>query len=108
MLAGSHHAGGCRAREVSHGEEVRVGRLTGKVLATPGHTADGLSLVLPGMVFTGDTLFAGSIGGTISQAREIDVVRKNIFSLPANYEVHPGHGPSSTVAIESQHNPFFV
>ncbi len=108
VLAGSRHVGGCPARKMSHGEEVRVGQLKGKVLATPGHTSDGLSLVLPGMVFTGDTLFAGSIGGTSDSRLEVEVILRHIFTLPGNYEVHPGHGPSSTVAIERHYNPFFV
>jgi glyoxylase-like metal-dependent hydrolase (beta-lactamase superfamily II) len=88
-----------------------VGKLTGTVLATQGHTLDSISLAFPGLVFTGDALFSGSIGGTSSPRnaqQEIDHVRRNILSLPDDYEIHPGHGPSSTVAIERNHNPFFV
>ncbi|NLT59553.1 MAG: MBL fold metallo-hydrolase, partial [Candidatus Hydrogenedentes bacterium] len=85
--------------------------LAGRVLATPGHTPDALSLAFPGMVFTGDALFAGSVGGTASPAlarQQLDAIRNHIFSLPADTEIHTGHGPSSTVAIESRYNPFFV
>jgi glyoxylase-like metal-dependent hydrolase (beta-lactamase superfamily II) len=95
----------------SHGDEVRVGNLAGKVLAVPGHTPDSLCLVLPGMVFTGDALFAGSVGGTSSpsHAREqLTALRKHVLSLPDDYEIHTGHGPSSTVGIERNYNPFFV
>lgn len=111
VLSGAGHAGGPHGRIVSHGDTVQVGKLTGMVLATPGHTPDSISLAFPGLVFTGDALFSGSIGGTSSPRnaqQEIDHVRKNIFSLPDDDEIHPGHGPSSTVAIERNHNPFFV
>lgn len=99
-----------KVRRVRHGDEVRVGRLVGRVLATPGHTEDSLSLVFPGMVFTGDALFSGSVGGTASprQAKQqIAALREHILSLPGDYEIHPGHGPASTVEIERRHNPFF-
>jgi len=111
VLSGAGRAGEGRARRVKHGDAVRVGNLVGKVLATPGHTQDSVSLAFPGHVFTGDALFAGSVGGTSSQsaARQLlDAIRSRIFSLPADTEIHTGHGPSSTVAIEREHNPFFV
>ena len=100
-----------KGKKIKHGDEVRIGSLTGKVLATPGHTGDSVSLVFPGMVFTGDALFSGSIGGVSSPQDgklEVDHIRRNIFTLPDEYEIHPGHGPSSTVGIERRHNPFFV
>ncbi|HOF41388.1 MAG TPA: MBL fold metallo-hydrolase, partial [Candidatus Hydrogenedentes bacterium] len=68
VYAGSANPGGCRADTVGHGDAIRVGGLEGRVLATPGHTPDALSLTFPGMVFTGDALFAGSVGGTASPA----------------------------------------
>lgn len=111
VLAGALNPSGCRARRVGHGDKVRIGTLAGKVIATPGHTPDALSLVFPGMVFTGDTLFAGSVGGTGSAGQyqqQIDHIRECIFTLPPETEVHTGHGPSSTVAVESRYNPFFV
>jgi glyoxylase-like metal-dependent hydrolase (beta-lactamase superfamily II) len=81
------------------------------VLATPGHTPDSLSLSFPGVVFTGDALFAGSVGGTGSPrnaSQQIEAIRKHIFALPDDYEIHPGHGPASTVAVERGCNPFFA
>jgi glyoxylase-like metal-dependent hydrolase (beta-lactamase superfamily II) len=88
-----------------------VGQLTGTVFSTPGHTPDSLSLAFPGVIFTGDALFAGSIGGVSSETDrtlEIDSIRKHIFSFPEDYEIHPGHGPASTVGIERRFNPFFM
>lgn len=94
---------------LQHGDQVRVGRLTGRVIATPGHTTDSISLAIDDRVFTGDALFAGSVGGTRSQAaasQQIDALRRHVLSLPDSTRVHPGHGPSSTVSIERRFNPF--
>jgi len=111
VLSAAGRLGGMNATRVRHGDVVKVGAWEGKVLLTGGHTNDSISLCFPGLVFTGDALFAGSIGGTSSpdQARrEIEGIRNHIFTLPAEYEIHPGHGPSSTVWIERSFNPFFV
>lgn len=108
--SGAGQAGGCSTEALCHDDALRVGQLEARVIATPGHTPDGISLYLPGMVFTGDALFAGSVGGTTShgnQARQLEAIRNHIFTLPAETQVHCGHGPSSTVGIEKQYNPFF-
>lgn len=99
------------ARVVRQGDEVRIGHLTGRVVAAPGHTRDSVCLVLPGMVFTGDALFAGSVGGISSRRHadeQIAALREHVLSLPDDYEIHTGHGPSSTVWVERTFNPFFV
>ncbi len=111
VFAGKHSVGGCDTIRVSHGDTVKVGRIEGCVRETPGHTPEGISLVIPGHVFTGDALFAGSVGGTSSPEnakRQLEAIRKHIFSLSPDTQIHTGHGPSSTVAIESGFNPFFV
>ncbi len=111
IYAGEHRVGATEAIPVREGDEVPVGNLVGRVLETPGHTPDGRSLVFPTMVFTGDALFAGSVGGTATPelAREqIEHIREKIFALPDETEIHVGHGPSSTVAVERRYNPFFV
>jgi glyoxylase-like metal-dependent hydrolase (beta-lactamase superfamily II) len=111
LVYGAHsYVEGFKAEEVSHGSEITVGDLAGLVLDTSGHTPNAMSLYLPGMVFTGDALFAGSVGGTNSDAdkqKQLRLIRENIFTLPPDTEIHTGHGPSSTVAIESRYNPFF-
>ncbi len=102
---------GHTADVVGHGDTVSVGNLKGTVLATPGHTPDMVCLHFDGMVFTGDALFAGSVGGTsgaTAEQQQLDAIRKHIFTLPLETEIHTGHGPSSTVSIEKQFNPFFV
>lgn len=108
--SGNGRAGGMRVQHAKHGQVLTVGNIKGTVLATPGHTPDGISLALPGMVFTGDALFSGSVGGTSSRSQaeeQIEAIRKHILTLPGDYEIHTGHGPSSTAAVERRFNPFF-
>ncbi|MEW6442037.1 MAG: MBL fold metallo-hydrolase [bacterium] len=93
------------------GQEVRFGTWTLKVLHTPGHTPGGVCLSGPGVVFTGDTLFAGSIGRTDmpggSYESLIRSVREKLFPLGDEVRAYPGHGPATTIGTERQHNPFF-
>ncbi len=83
-----------------------------KVLSTPGHTPGGMSLYAEerGVVFSGDTLFAESIGRTDfpggSQAPLIQSIRDQLFVLPDQTRVYPGHGPSTTIGHEKLHNPY--
>lgn len=111
VYAGLSPVGRCTAKVVRHGDEIRVGTLMGKIFETPGHTPNGISLAFPGHVFTGDALFAGSVGGTGNPRdyqTQLDAIRKYIFTLPPDTLVHVGHGPSTTVAVENRYNPFFV
>ena len=97
--------------QLNHGNTLQIGTPTVEARHTPGHTPEGISLVLPDCVFTGDALFAGSVGGTGSQKyydQQIAALKEHILTLPVNYEVHVGHGPSSTVGVEREFNPFFV
>ncbi|MBI2435459.1 MAG: MBL fold metallo-hydrolase [Candidatus Hydrogenedentes bacterium] len=106
----SGNVGGRKTVKCGHGDTVRFGAIEGRVVHTPGHTPDGISLILPGMVFTGDALFAGSVGGTANDRdaqQQLDAIRKHIFTLADDYEIHVGHGPSSTVRVEREFNPFF-
>jgi len=92
-------------RVVGHGDEIAIGHLVGRVVETSGHTPVGLSLVFD------DALFAGSVGGTSNDEdyeRQRAFIRENLFTLPDDYEVHVGHGPSTTIGIEKRYNPFFV
>jgi hydroxyacylglutathione hydrolase len=79
-------------------------------LATEGHTADSMCYLIRSALFTGDTLFNGSVGGTSKRQQfrqETDNIRKKIFSLPDDVVIFPGHGPTTTVGIERVCNPFF-
>ncbi len=83
-----------------------------KVLHTPGHTQGGMSLFCEeeGVVFAGDTLFAESVGRTDfpggSQVTLVQSIRNQLFTLPEDTTVFPGHGPSTTIGHEKQHNPY--
>ena len=96
---------------LSDGQEITLGSYIIKVIHTPGHSPGGVCLSAPGAVFTGDTLFAGSIGRTDfpggSHEQLIKGVREKIFPLGDNIRVYPGHGPPSTIGRERTVNPFF-
>jgi glyoxylase-like metal-dependent hydrolase (beta-lactamase superfamily II) len=83
-------------------------------LPVPGHTPGHLAYFFPHslVVFTGDTLFAGSVGRTDGQGGDADQllssIRERLFALPDATEVFPGHGPSTTVGREKADNPFFA
>ena len=95
---------------LSDGQEISVGSYDIHVLHTPGHTPGSVCFYAPGAVFTGDTLFAGSVGRTFSRRDHYMLVQsviKKIFSLGDDIRIYPGHGPSSTVGRERLTNPFF-
>ncbi|HHW41562.1 MAG TPA: MBL fold metallo-hydrolase [Syntrophomonadaceae bacterium] len=95
---------------ISDGEEIAIGNLRFEVLHTPGHTRGGVCLKTEGAIFTGDTLFAGSIGRTDfpggSYKQLLDSIRNKILPSDDNCVVYPGHGPASTVGHERVNNPF--
>ncbi|MDB6129758.1 MAG: Transcriptional regulator, family [Verrucomicrobiales bacterium] len=82
---------------------------------TPGHAEDGLTFIIgnwpedaPHVAIVGDAIFAGSMGrGNISWQVAKDKVVEQIFSLPAETLICPGHGPVTTVEEEKANNPFF-
>jgi len=96
---------------LEEGEVVQVGTYTISIIHTPGHSAGGVCLYAPGAVFTGDTLFAGSVGRTDfpggSHEMLVERVRGKIFPLGDDLRIYPGHGPESTIGRERQNNPFF-
>jgi len=88
------------------GDDVEI-----RMLHTPGHTDGSVSYLLKSTVFSGDTLFAGSVGGAYGDASTYDdilnSIRTRLFTLPDDTVVMPGHGPPTTIALEKHHNPFF-
>jgi glyoxylase-like metal-dependent hydrolase (beta-lactamase superfamily II) len=76
---------------------------------TPGHSRGGISLIGDKEVFTGDTLFLGSIGRTDfpeSSEQDMMVSLKKLAALPNHFIVYPGHGPITTIGEEKRNNPF--
>lgn len=94
----------------AEGDSLSAGSVRLDVLHTPGHSAGSISLSAPGVVFSGDTLFAGSIGRSDLPGGDgrvlVGAIRGKLFGLGDDVQVHPGHGPSTTVAAERRSNPF--
>ncbi|WP_420264185.1 MBL fold metallo-hydrolase [Candidatus Magnetominusculus dajiuhuensis] len=94
---------------LTDGSEVAVGGVSFKVLHTPGHTPGGMCLFGNGIVITGDTLFAGSVGRTDLPGGSMSALKasfKRLMTLPPDTKVLPGHGPASTIANELRDNFF--
>ncbi len=122
LLAGAHEHGiifGVKMQRqpgpdmlLSGGEELKAGEVILKVIHTPGHTKGGVCLYneKDGILFTGDTLFAGSIGRTDFEGGSFDEIiasiKGKILPLGDEVRVFPGHGPSSTIGGEKETNPF--
>ncbi|MGH7546624.1 MAG: MBL fold metallo-hydrolase [Gemmatimonadales bacterium] len=99
-------------RDFVPGEEVRVGDLTFTVRHTPGHSPGSVCLVGDGVVFTGDVLFAGSIGRTDLPGGDgetlIKSIERELLPLPDSTIVYSGHGPETTIGRERLGNPFLT
>lgn len=106
-----HMVTGLNGKEqpVSGGERVPFGSGDLEVRSTTGHTPGGVSYVLPGAAFVGDSLFAGSLGrANVDYAALVGSVGREILTLPAETRLYPGHGPNTHVADERAHNPFYT
>lgn len=99
------------------GYELAAGGLKGVTLHTPGHTPGSCAFFFPelsdaGVLFPGDTLFAGSIGRTDlwkgDQDQEIASIKKKLLTLGDDVIIVPGHGPKTKIGFEKLHNPFLA
>lgn len=78
----------------------------------PGHSLDSVTFYLPsqGLVFSGDTLFEGSVGRTDlpggSSSQLLSGIARHLMKLPAETRVLPGHGPGTTIGKEARNNPY--
>jgi glyoxylase-like metal-dependent hydrolase (beta-lactamase superfamily II) len=99
---------------IEHGENIVFGNTALRAIHVPGHSAGSLAYYAPdgNLAITGDALFAGSIGRTDLPGGDYDTliesIRTNLFSLPPQTTIWPGHGPSSTIGNEIADNPFFT
>jgi hydroxyacylglutathione hydrolase len=95
---------------LEEGDTVSFGDITLKVVHTPGHTPGGISLYTSGIVFVGDTLFAGSIGRTDFPGGDFDTlissIKTKLFNMEDDVRVLSGHGPETSIGKEKRHNPF--
>ncbi|MFA9407682.1 MAG: MBL fold metallo-hydrolase [Candidatus Dadabacteria bacterium] len=98
---------------IEEGDEIEIGSLKAKVLHTPGHSWGSVCFVIDDHVFSGDTLFAGSVGrvdltGGTSMRELVGSIKSKLMPLPDSYNVYPGHGPFTTIGIERRSNPFIT
>lgn len=97
-------------RFIEDGDQICFGDKAISVFETPGHTGGSVCLELDGIVFTGDTLFAGSIGRTDLAGGSFQQIMKSIanrlITLPPETLIYPGHGPATKMAAEIKYNPF--
>lgn len=96
---------------VNDGDSINLGDLKLKFIYTPGHTKGGMCVIVGNHMFTGDTLFAGSMGRTDLYSGDNKQMQKSLSRL-RNYEddiiVYPGHGPNTTMGIEKTTNPYMA
>lgn len=95
---------------IEEGDTVSFGKITLKVIHTPGHTPGGISLYTDKIVFVGDTLFAGSIGRTDFPGGDfntlISSIKTKLFKMDDDMRVLSGHGPETSIGSEKRFNPF--
>ena len=107
---GTNHS----VRPVKEGDTISIGSLNFEVIETPGHTPGGVCYLerTEKILFSGDTLFAGSIGRTDNQWADYDSLMSGIFGklmeLDGDITVIPGHGPDTSIATERMTNPFLM
>jgi hydroxyacylglutathione hydrolase len=92
------------------GQPFKVGSLEFEVLHTPGHSPGGISLRIGDSLFTGDALFAGSVGRSDFRNSDgralLHGIKTRLLSLPDDLVVYSGHGPATTIGQERRTNPF--
>ena len=92
--------------------DLSIGDFLIKLIETPGHTPGGTCLIVQNHVFTGDTIFAGSVGRTDLPGGNWDMLSESLIrameGIPVDYVLHPGHGPDTTLKIEMLQNPFLI
>jgi glyoxylase-like metal-dependent hydrolase (beta-lactamase superfamily II) len=96
----------------AEGDEIEVEGVKLKVIHTPGHTPGSLSYYTEGLLFSGDTLFQGSIGRTDlpggSYQQEMASIVDKLLTLPDDTIVLPGHMRETRISVEKQTNPFVL
>ena len=98
------------AHTVTGGDELTVAGIAFEVIDVPGHSAGHVAFLCGDDLFSGDLLFAGSVGRVDLEGGDwdtlLDSIRALVDRLPAETVLHPGHGPATTLGRELQTNPF--
>lgn len=96
-------------------DSIKIGDISIRVIKTPGHTMGSVCYMFSDSgkdyLFTGDTIFAGSVGRTDMAGGSFELMQNSIEmikTLSPDTSVFPGHGPDSTVGLEIKYNPFFA
>lgn len=95
---------------IEDGEVIKLGNLEIKVIHTPGHTQGGVCYLIDNNLFSGDTIFKESVGrcdlpgGNFDQI--VESIENKIFTLSKDTMIYPGHGKTTTVGWEKEHNMF--
>lgn len=97
-------------KKLEENHEIKIGSTILSIIHTPGHTRGSICIRTENVLFSGDTLFAGSIGRTDLEGGSfediIKSIKEKIITLPDDTQIYPGHGSSTTVIIEKKSNPF--
>ncbi|HRZ67761.1 MAG TPA: MBL fold metallo-hydrolase [Candidatus Omnitrophota bacterium] len=97
-------------RFIKDGDVIKAGDLDIQVIHTPGHSPGSVCLKCGDILFSGDTLFAGSIGRTDlnggSEQQMAESLAKLVATIDDRTRIYPGHGPSTTMGQEREENPF--
>ncbi len=92
------------------GEEISLGSCRVRVLHTPGHTPGSICLLVEDLLFSGDTLFAGSVGRTDFYGGDytqlLRSIKEKLCALSDDTRVMPGHGEATRIGVEKLYNPF--
>ena len=106
MRVGAHDP----AHTVAGGDEIAVAGVTFEVIDVPGHSAGHVAFLVDDQLFSGDLLFAGSVGRVDLEGGDWDTLLESVNTLldrlPAETVLYPGHGPTTTLGRELQTNPF--
>ena len=96
---------------VKEGDEIHLDEVTFKVMETPGHPAGSVCYFTDGCLFSGDTLFRGSIGRSDNYSGDPVVQQKTLMRLceiQGDYKLYAGHGDDSTLKYEQHYNPYLA
>lgn len=95
---------------LKEGDEIALGEITLKVMETPGHSEGSICLIGEDFIFTGDTVFQGSVGRTdlfSGNGKKLAESVKRLAALEKDYRLYCGHGSDTTLEAEKSYNPFF-
>ena len=107
IYAANSEIEGFQTRTVHDGDRIRIGDLDIEALLVPGHSIDSIVYRIDYAIFTGDTLFSGTVADTkgyIEKSLLLKSIRRQLMTLPDATIIYPGHGPISKIRIERMYN----